>query len=542
VASIAYLSAEIGLSSDFRTYSGGLGVLSGDHMKAAADAGLDVVGVTLLYREGFARQQLDAHGVQTEVNPEYDVSTHTEDTGVEIQLPLDGDVLHCRIHRTVVRGGGGTEVDVFFLDTSHPKNSERHARLAARLYGGDDAVRIRQEYLLGVGGIRALRAMGRWPLAGIHLNEGHCAFATLEMLRQGWTREQLRRRCLFTTHTPIPVAHEKWPYDEATAVLGDVLPADIRSLAGQERLSMSHLAVALSGTVNAVSVINARVAAEMFPGTRIDPITNGVHHLTWTAPAMAELYDAYLSGWREDPGKLSGAESLPEAELYAARGGARAALRSLVRDRTGVDLNPDVLTIGFARRFTAYKRADLVFRNLDRLSGIAGGEVQFVFAGKAHPRDEAGKELIRSVFDAAAALRDRVTVVFVPDYSMAIGAAMTAGVDVWLNNPVRPLEASGTSGMKAAMNGAPNCSILDGWWPEACKHGVNGWSFGTDGAGRDDDADADALYRVIENDVLPAWHQRGERWANLMRASIAVSARFTAARMVADYRRAYESF
>lgn len=539
---IAYLSAEIGLTSDFRTYSGGLGVLSGDHMKAAADAGLNLVGVSLLYREGFARQRLDERGVQSEDNPSYDITPFVEDTGVVVTLPLDGKQLISRVLRTVVRGVTGAEVEVFFLDTDHPDNSPDHARLAARLYGGDDGTRVRQEYLLGVGGIRALKALGRWPLAGLHLNEGHCAFATLEMLRQGWSRNELRSRCLFTTHTPIPIAHEKWPWKIASAVLGELLPDDARALAGAERLSMSHLAVSLAGRVNAVSKINARVAGEMFPGVDVAPVTNGVHHITWTSPAMARLYDTHLSGWRENPKGLADAAVLPDDELRAARSASRAALHALVRERTGVALDPDALTIGFARRFTAYKRADLVFHDIERLAGIAGRHVQFVFAGKAHPHDETGKALIRSVFDAAAALRDRVAVVFVPDYSMNIGAAMTAGVDVWLNNPVRPLEASGTSGMKAAMNGVLNCSILDGWWPEACEHGVNGWAFGSTGDGRDDDGDADALYRVLESDVFAAWREGGTRWADLMRSSIAVSARFSAARMIDDYRRVYDSF
>jgi starch phosphorylase len=525
-----------------RTYSGGLGVLAGDHMKAAAEAGADVVGVTLLYREGFARQRLDERGVQTEVNPEYDFSQYVQDTGTEISLPLDGGEIRSRLWKAEVEGVSGAKVDVIFLDTAHPENSNEHSRLAARLYGGDDSVRIRQEYLLGVGGIRALKALGKWPLAGLHINEGHCAFATLEMLRQGWSREQLRARCLFTTHTPIPVAHEKWSWDDATGILGDVLPDDARALAGDDRLSMSHLAVSLSGHVNAVSEINARVAADMFPGTEIAPVTNGVHHITWVGQPMGELYDKHLPRWREDPGALAGAGVIPDDELRAARGEARRALRELSRSAVGVDLDPDALTVGFARRFAQYKRADLVFTDIDRLASICDGGVQFVFAGKAHPRDDGGKALIQSVFSSAAKLEGRMKIVFIPDYSMSIGRNITGGADVWLNNPVRPMEASGTSGMKAVMNGVPNCSILDGWWPEACEHGVNGWAFGSESEDSDDRQDADALYRVLENDVIPAWRAGGERWADLMRAAITVSAGFTAARMFGEYQNVYSRF
>jgi starch phosphorylase len=433
-------------------------------------------------------------------------------------------------------------VEVIFLDTAHAENSNAHSRLAARLYGGDESVRIRQEYLLGVGGIRALKALGKWPLSGLHINEGHCAFATLEMLHQGWSREQLRARCLFTTHTPVPVAHEKWNWEEAAGILGDILPGDARTLAGEDRLSMSQLAVSLSGNVNAVSKINARVATAMFPGTKIAPITNGVHHITWVGDSMRKLYDTHLQGWREDPGLLADAGVIATAALQAARGEPRRVLRELSRSETGVDLDPDALTIGFARRFAQYKRADLVFTDIDRLVSICDGEVQFVFAGKAHPRDEGGKALIRSVFSAAARLEGRIRIAFIPDYSMSIGRDITGGVDVWLNNPVRPLEASGTSGMKASMNGVPNCSILDGWWPEACRHNVNGWAFGSECEDRDDRRDADGLYRVLENDVIPAWRAGGTRWADLMRAAIAVSANFTAARMFGEYRKVYSRF
>ena len=535
--SVAYLSAEVGFESGLHTYSGGLGVLAGDHIKSAADAGLDLVGCTLLYREGYGRQHLDEKGNQTETFGEIDPHEFLCDTGVEIALPLDGTTLYSKIWMYRIKG-----LPTYFLDTRHPDNSPDHRSLGTRLYGGDDSTRIRQEYLLGVGGIRALQALGH-EITGLHLNEGHCTFAMLEMLHQGWSREELRQRCLFTTHTPVPAGHDRFGWEEVEVVLGELFPEDARELVGDENLcSMSHLAVALAGQVNAVSNLNAYVASGMFEGTHIHPITNGVHHETWTSPAMSNLFDEHLKGWRDDPTILAHAGKIPDAGLMEARQEARAILRDLVRASTGVEFHKERLTIGFARRFATYKRANLVFSDLERLRRIGTGKIQFVFAGKAHPRDEGGKQLIRDIFEGAAQVADEIPVAFLEDYSMDTGLAMRSGVDIWLNTPIRPMEASGTSGMKAAMNGVPNCSILDGWWPEACEHGVNGWGIGEGEDERDDARDAIAVYDTLEHEVLPAWNGRSEHWNDLMRASIATSARFTGARMISDYLRFYANF
>ncbi len=535
--SVAYLSAEVGFESGLHTYSGGLGVLAGDHIKSAADAKVDLVGCTLLYRMGYGRQHLDSAGNQTETYAEIDPHDFLTDTGIEIELPLDGTTLHSKIWVYQIKG-----VPTYFLDTRHPKNSPEHTSLGNRLYGGDDATRIRQEYLLGVGGIRALQALGH-DISGLHLNEGHCTFAMLEMLHQGWSREQLKQRCLFTTHTPVPAGHDRFAWDDVKGVLGELLPPDASELVDDDTTcSMSHLAVALAGQVNAVSNLNAYVASGMFEGTHIHPITNGIHHETWTSPALAELFDTHLTGWRQDPTVLAHAGRIPDVDLMNARKDARAVLRDLVRASTGVEFTENRLTIGFARRFATYKRANLVFSDLERLRSLGAGNIQFVFAGKAHPRDEGGKQLIRDIFEGAAQVADEIPVAFLEDYSMDTGLAMTSGVDIWLNNPIRPMEASGTSGMKAAMNGVPNCSILDGWWPEACEHGVNGWGIGEGEDERDDARDAKAVYDTLEHEVLPAWNGNPEHWNDLMRASIATSARFTGARMISDYLRFYSNF
>ncbi len=545
---VGYFTAEIGLWSELHTYSGGLGVLAGDHVKSAADAEIPLVGVTLVYRKGYGRQHLDKDGVQTETYRDLDPAQHMQDTGMEISLPLDGGELWAKVWRADITGVSGHVVPVYFLDTFHPKNSEKHLELGLTLYGGDDWVRIRQEYLLGVGGLRLLDKLGL-EVDGLHLNEGHCTFALLEMLGKGWSREQLAKRVLFTTHTPVPAGHDRFEWEAVEEVLGDLLPADAKQLvidAGDpeegRRISMSHLAVALSGPVNAVSNLNAWVASSMFADHHIAPITNGVHHITWTSPMMADLFDKQLPGWREDPTKLAHAGKIPTEDLAGARDVARKVLRELVLTSTGVKLDKSRLTIGFARRFATYKRANLVFSDLERLREIGAGKIQFVFSGKAHPRDEGGKALIKSIFDSAKDLEEEIPVAFLEDYSMATGLAMTGGVDIWLNNPIRPMEASGTSGMKAAMNGVPNCSILDGWWPEGCEHGVNGWAIGEADDERDDVRDAKNVLDVIENEVLPAWDEGDEKWCEIMRASIATSARFTGARMISDYLRFYDSF
>ena len=539
---IVYLTAEIGLKSDLHTYSGGLGVLAGDHVKSAADAGINLVAVTLLYRQGYSEQHLDDNGIQTESYRDIDPAQHLVDTGVEITLPLDGTKIQSRLWKMVVEGVNGSTVDVIFLDTRHPENPEQFVNLGERLYGGDDSTRIRQEYLLGVGGIHALDALGI-EVGGLHLNEGHCTFAALEMLNRGWSREELKQKTLFTTHTPVPAGHDRFAWPAVEEVLGDLLPDDVREIANSgDTCSMSHLGIGLCGSTNAVSKLNAEVASEMFRGTRIHPITNGIHHITWTSTATANLFDEQIQDWRSNPERLREASGIPADALTMAREKNRSYLRQMVEERTGVILDPERLTIGFARRFATYKRANLVFSDLERLRAIGAGRIQFVFSGKAHPRDEGGKALIRQIFEGAQELRDEIPVVFLQDYSMEIGRAMTGGVDVWLNNPIRPMEASGTSGMKAAMNGVPNLSILDGWWPEACIHGVNGWAIGNSEGEQDDERDAKDLYRILEQDVLPVWENNRDRWIRIMLASMVASAGFTGARMIQDYIGFYDGF
>ena len=544
---VGYFTAEIGLWSELHTYSGGLGVLAGDHVKSAADAGIPLVGVTLLYHQGYARQHIDAAGIQTETFPEVDMNRLLSKTDIVLELELDGKPLFAYVWMAEILGQSGHMVPVYFMDTRHPENTTQHQELSSRLYGGDDGVRIRQEYVLGVGGVQLFDHL-EVELSGLHLNEGHCTFAMLELLKRGWSREQLAQRSLFTTHTPVPAGHDRFDWSLVEDVIGDLLPTDAKELvrnAGDPehgaRCSMSHLAVSLSTTVNAVSKLNADVAMTMFD-QNIQPITNGVHHITWTSPVMASFFDEHLVDWRIQPESIAKAEALPTEDLMEARSKARKQLHDYVQSTTGVELFSDRLTIGFARRFATYKRANLVFKDLERLRKIGAGKIQFVFSGKAHPRDQGGKQLIRDIFESAHQIADEIPVAFIENYDMHTGLMMTSGVDIWLNNPIRPMEASGTSGMKAAMNGVPNCSILDGWWPEACIHGVNGWAIGNAEDDRNDDRDAENIYNVLQHEVIPLWEQEGDGWAEMMKASIAASAGFTGQRMIQDYLEFYNQF
>ena len=548
MSAIGYFTAEIGLWSDLHTYSGGLGVLAGDHVKSAADAEIPLIGVTLLYREGYSRQHLDSDGIQSETYPVLDPSEFLEETAITIEIPLDNQTIYARVWRANIVGQTGHKVPVYFLDTTHENNSQYHQEIGQRLYGGDDDTRIRQEYLLGVGGIQLFDHL-QIELKGIHLNEGHCTFAMLELLSRGWSREELAQNSLFTTHTPVPAGHDRFDWSLVREIMGEKLPEDAQELVrnagdseGGNRCSMSHLAVALSTSVNAVSILNAEVAETMFSEMKIRPITNGVHHPTWTSSTMTQLFDEYLPDWKANPTQLNEARNIPVEALRQARNENRKLLRKLVKEETGVEFEEHRLTIGFARRFATYKRANLVFHDLEKLREIGAGKIQFVFSGKAHPKDEGGKQLIRDIFASAKTVEEEIPVAFIENYNMDTGLAMTSGVDIWLNNPIRPLEASGTSGMKAAMNGVPNCSILDGWWPEACKHGINGWAIGNAEDDRNDPRDAANIYSTLQNDVLPSWERKDETWANLMRESIASSAGFTGQRMIEDYLHFYNKF
>jgi len=552
---VAYFSMEIALSPAIPTYSGGLGVLAGDTLRSAADLGVPVVGVTLLHRKGYFEQHIDAQGLQHEQPVMWKPEETLEKVDATASVQIEGRTVQIRAWRYTVRGVNGHEVPVYLLDTQLPENEEWDRSLTDYLYGGDAHYRLCQEVVLGMGGAAMLRSVGYDGELYYHLNEGHSALLTLCLLN--WQRgnraelsdadvEAVRSRVVFTTHTPVPAGHDKFPLDLVQRVLGrsqiEVLEA--AHCLSDSSLNMTHLALRLSRFVNGVAMKHREVSQEMFPNFPVDAITNGVHAGTWTSAAMQELFDRRIPEWRTDNLYLRYAVGIPLKEIRAAHAAAKQDMIAAVAQRTGVTLDPKIFTIGFARRATPYKRADLVFTDVDRLADIAAnvGPLQIVFGGKAHPNDSGGKELIRRIHGAAERLAGRVTVVYVQDYEMLIAGKMVAGVDLWLNNPMKPLEASGTSGMKAAMNGVPSLSVLDGWWIEGHVEGVTGWSIGGLDSEGDQSKDAGEIYLKLERVVLPLYYGLPFAYAEVMRSAISINGSFfNTQRMVEQYvRNAYQ--
>jgi starch phosphorylase len=435
-------------------------------------------------------------------------------------------------------------VPVLLLDTDVPQNGPEDRRITDRLYGGDARHRLMQEMVLGVGGVRLLHALGCSGLRTFHLNEGHAAFAPLELLRaagpaDGWDFSPVRNRTVFTTHTPVAAGHDQFDWSLVSRVLGEFVARDVfEMLGGRDRLNMTHLALNLSHYVNGVALRHQEVSSELFPHYEIHQITNGVHARTWSSSSFRALFDRHIPGWRNDPLMLHNALALPPGEVMGAHRRAKDALLEVVVTRTGRRLRPDVLTLGFARRATAYKRPELVLSNLSVLRAIAKTRpLQFIFAGKAHPHDEAGKQGIQSILRAALELGDDVPVIYLTEYDLELALMLVSGVDLWLNTPLRPLEASGTSGMKAALNSVPSFSVLDGWWREGCVEGVTGWAIGGDRSSADAvDCDADDFYRKLQHVIAPLFYDDRDGWIRIMRQCIALNASFfNTDRMVRQY-------
>jgi starch phosphorylase len=565
-ASIAYFSMEIGLADELPTYSGGLGVLAGDTVRAAADGGVPMVAVSLVHRKGYFRQRLDAHGAQTEEPMPWSPQDRLPEAGARAVLNLEGRDVALRAWRYDVRGVGGHTVPVFLLDTDLPENAEPDRAITDHLYGGDERYRLRQEAVLGIGGVRMLRALGYDEIRRFHMNEGHAALLLLElgheeMLRRGEkkiTREAaaaVKPMCVFTTHTPVPAGHDQFPLAmvrEVITTYGAAYHERAAEFCLNDVLNMTYLALDNSHFVNGVARRHGEISRQMFAQYKIDSITNGVHAATWAAPAIAALFDRHISAWREDNASLRYALGIARHELWAAHQTCKQDLIRHVNERTGAGMFANVFTLGFARRATTWKRADLVFHDVQRLAAVNShaGPLQIVFAGKAHPRDGGGKDVIRRVFEQIAALTGKITMAYLEDYDMALARRLVAGVDVWLNTPQPPLEASGTSGMKAAINGVPQLSVPDGWWIEGRIEGVTGWAIGEADNGNnatapaaDDEraADAQALYNKLETVVLPLYHRDQEGFIDVMRHAIALNGSFfNTERMVDQYvRKAY---
>ncbi|MGD0255464.1 MAG: alpha-glucan family phosphorylase [Acidimicrobiales bacterium] len=544
-AEIAFFSMEVALDDALPTFAGGLGVLAGDFLRSAADLALPVVGVTLMYRHGYFIQHLDTSGRQSESPVSWSPQDVLEPLSERVSLEMSGRVVNVRAWRRLIRGQSGAKVPLYLLDTDLAENAAGDRAITDQLYAGGQEHRLHQEVVLGLGGLAMLSALGYEPVT-FHMNEGHCSLLTLglmeALLAPGSAPSEkdidaVRHRCAFTTHTPVPAGHDRFPERLVRSVLGprrSELLSQVGALTNGS-LNMTDLGMRLSDFTNGVSLRHGEVSRTTFPEVGVRSITNGIHADSWAGAALQRLFDRDLPGWRAQNDLLRYATGIDLADLEEAHRECKTELIDTVQRSTGLALEPDALTIGLARRATPYKRTALLFSNLERLRALVEtyGPLQVVCSGKAPPGDEGGKALIAEIVAAGERLRGVVKVVFLEGYSLSLAKVLCAGSDVWLNTPAKPNEASGTSGMKAALNGVPSLSILDGWWIEGCIEGITGWAIGdhtTDGD------DASALYNKLEQVVAPLFYRDRHAFLVIMRNAIALNGSFfNTERMVREY-------
>ncbi len=551
---IAYFSMEIGLRDDIPTYSGGLGILAGDTVKSASDLCLPFIAVTLMSRKGYFRQEIDSEGRQKEFPVVWEPSKLMTNAEEKISISIENREVFVQAWIYFVESPRVASVPVIYLDTDLPENSAEDRTLTDHLYGGDESYRLKQEMILGIGGVRMLRKLG-FQVKKYHMNEGHAAFLTLELLHEHkkdieavwdeshiWDTEAVRDLCVFTTHTPVEAGHDQFSYELFNNVFGDYFPENIlKTLAGEKNVNMTLLGFNLSMYINGVAKKHGEVSQSMFPGYQINAITNGVHSYTWTSDSFKQIFDKYLPGWANEPEIFVRIGVIPDDEIWAAHTDAKKKLIDYVNSVSDADMDIDTLTIGFARRSTAYKRADLLFSDIDRLEKIGSGKIQLIYGGKAHPKDIPGKELIEKIISYKTELKGKIKIAFIQNYNMDIALKLVSGADIWLNTPLRPLEASGTSGMKAAHNGVINFSVLDGWWIEGHIEGFTGWAIGP--AAKEivpDDnmnqIDAEDLYNKLEKVIIPLYYDDRKTWIRMMQNAIGKNAYyFNSHRMMRRY-------
>ncbi|MCF7862104.1 alpha-glucan family phosphorylase [Candidatus Woesearchaeota archaeon] len=548
---IAYFSMEVGLTSDMPTYSGGLGVLAGDTIKSFVDLKVPAVAVSLVYNKGFFRQSIDEEGNQHEKEDDWDKNRFLTLLPNKVSVTIENRNVQIQCWEYMAKSDTGYFVPVYFLDTDVEGNDDYDRTLTHWLYGGDKRYRFHQEMVLGIGGVRMLKELG-YSASKFHMNEGHSALLILELLNETMSDieqdyekkydfETVKEMCVFTTHTPVPAGHDSFDMDMVNNSLGDFYPMDKLESNRDGKLCMTYLALNHSSYINGVAKKHGEVSRHMFPGYQIDSITNGVHSKSWVCDSFQKLFDLHLPGWGKDPYNLRYALSISNEEIWNAHILAKTQLMDYIRDTQGIELDTSIMTIGFARRSTQYKRADLIFNNIEKLMDVEkNGQIQIIYAGKAHPNDSGGKEIIKRIVEIGKRISDRIKVVYLPDYKISLGKILISGVDLWLNTPKRPLEASGTSGMKAMHNGVPNLSILDGWWIEGCIEGETGWSIGplitSHEQENDDIQDSDDLYYKLKDIIIPMYYNDRNRWIRIMKHCIAFNASFfNTHRMVQQY-------
>lgn len=536
---------EIGLWSEFHTYSGGLGVLAGDTIRSSADLKIPLIAITPVNRMGYFRQELTGQGKQIEHPDPWSPETYLTPLEERVEIEIEKRTVQVMAWLYVVEGMTGGQVPVLFLDTNMEGNSEEDRLITSHLYGGDRKNRLKQEIVLGIGGVRMLDAIGV-QVQKYHLNEGHASPLILELMRTSGERvDSVREKCVFTTHTPVEAGHDKFSYDLVEAVLPQLVSLDtLKRFGGYEALNLTLLALNVSGYVNGVARKHKETTELLFPGHTVRAITNGIHAYTWTHPAFRRLYDKYLPGWPGEPELLTRAPIIPNVEIIGAHQEAKQELLDYANrcGRGGGTLSPETFTIGFARRATRYKRHALLFSDLERLKRINRKYAfQLIFAGKAHPHDEPGKQMIEEVFAYIDKLRGDICAVYLQNYDMDLATKLVSGVDLWLNTPEPPMEASGTSGMKAALNGILNFSVLDGWWIEGCIEGVTGWAIGPQpstvhATEEVHEQERHDLYGKLEFVILPDYYDQRDRWIELMQESISkIAYYFNSHRMMRRY-------
>lgn len=540
---VAYFTMEIGLSRDIPTFAGGLGVLAADIMRSVADLSVSGACMTMRWQHGYLQQKINADGTQAYSQTEWEPEKFLKRLPNKITVHLENHDVQVGVWVLELKGRSGHIVPVYFLDTDLPENSDADRGITSQLYGGDGFMRLRQEAVLGIGGVRMLRSLGYTDIGTFHMNEGHAAFLTLELLKErGFTDDNVRRSCAFTTHTPVKAGHDVFGYDMAYAVMGDNLPWHIRKLAGDDALSMTKLAMTLSRYTCGVSRVHGMVSRAMFPGAEIDHITNGIHAEHWASDEMCQLFDIYSAGWRDDPKILADTcRLIPDQDLWDAHRAAKRRLIKEVNKHTDTPFDENTLTIAGARRVVAYKRPELLYTNLARLAEVSGGKLQIIHAGNAHPSDQFGQDVIRRMIERSRQLKDKVKIVYLPNYNPDLARLMVSGADVWLNTPTRLHEASGTSGMKACANGTLNLSTLDGWWIEGYEiDPQSGWRIGPLAQALDADdtrqIDAEDLYTQLQYQVIPEYyHADHVRWIRRMKRSISLTGYFNTHRAVKEY-------
>jgi len=540
---VGYFSMEIGLKDEIRTYSGGLGVLAGDMLRSSADLKLPLVAVSLVSKKGYFRQELTGDGGQIEHAEKWDPSKFMSLLPVEVKVQIQNRDVGVKAWLCKVQSITGGVVQALFLDTDLETNAPEDREITFYLYGGDERYRLKQEIVLGIGGVRILDALG-FKIRRYHMNEGHSSLLALELLRRyNMDVDKVRDLCIFTTHTPVEAGHDKFPYEIIKEIMGEFISFEtLKKLGGHDRLNMTRLALNLSEYINGVAKRHRDSSREMFSGYEIHAITNGIHSHTWTCESFRKVYDKYLPGWANEPELLVRVDIIPDEEIWQAHREAKKVLIDYINKTTNVGMDYDTLTIGFARRATGYKRANLIFSNPEKLRKVySKGKIQIVLAGKAHPRDESGKRIIQDIFGYIKKLKDEIKIVYLENYDMSLAAKLIPGVDVWLNTPLPPLEASGTSGMKAAHSGVINFSVLDGWWVEGWIEGVTGWAIGPRpnaeiSDGKRKISELDDLYNKLEYVIVPLFYQRRDEWIMMMKNSIGkIAYYFNSHRMIRRY-------